>query len=66
MIFVTVTIICFIKREYKGNYSVKNTIRGFPIKTFFLPGFHVCISIVRLNRYVIKSYTPLFSITYSF
>ena len=53
------------KSKYKGDNSVK-TKRGFPIKKFrselhvliqiiLLHGFDVCISIVRLSRYVIKT-----------
>ena len=51
----------FLKLQYKGDKSVKNGKGDSPLKVpvqialiILLHGFDVCISIERLNRYVIN------------
>ena len=60
-------IIFFIKSKYKGDNSIKKRKGNSPLKhsgvqivhvliqIILLHGFDACVSIVRLNRYVIKS-----------
>ena len=62
-----------LKENIREINSLKKPKRGFPIKRFrsglrmliqiiLLHGFHVGISIVRLNRYVIKYYNQRYDI----
>ena len=51
-------IIFLIKNKFKGDNSIRKRKGDSPLKKFIqiilLHGFDVCITIVRLNRYVLN------------